>query len=146
MKMIGNWIAAAGLAGCLGLSTAALADGTAAPAAAPKGAAVLSTMEVTATVTKINHKTREVTLKAADGREASAAVAGAVARPGIYELRGGTSVAKHPVTIGTRSFTARTGKDRLAGRAGVDGVYVQTQAQRAPTIMVTGGHLFQLRH
>jgi hypothetical protein len=28
-------------------------------------------VEVTATVTKINHKTREVTLKAADGREAS---------------------------------------------------------------------------
>jgi hypothetical protein len=59
--------AAAGLAVCMLLSTALFAQG----AAAPKGAAVLSSEEVTATVTKINHKTREVTLKAADGREAS---------------------------------------------------------------------------
>jgi hypothetical protein len=78
MNKIGSWISAAGLAVFLGLSTAALAQGTAAPAAAPKGAAVLSTTEVTATVTKINHKTREVTLKAADGREADIVVDAAV--------------------------------------------------------------------
>jgi len=71
MKTYGYWITTAGLAGCLCLSTAALAQGSTAPAAAPRGEAVVSSVEVTAKVTKINHKTREVTLKAADGREAS---------------------------------------------------------------------------
>lgn len=66
-----NWIVAAGLAGCLCLSTAASGQATAAAAAAPQGAAVLSSVQVTATVIKINHKTREVTLKAADGHEES---------------------------------------------------------------------------
>jgi hypothetical protein len=70
MKVHSSWIVAAGL-GLLGLTTAAFAQGTAAPASPPKGAAVLSTVEVTATVIKIDHKTREVTLKAADGREAT---------------------------------------------------------------------------
>jgi hypothetical protein len=65
-KTHGHWIAVAGLAGCLCLSTAAQAQ-----ASAPKGAVVLGTVEVTATVTQIDHKTREVTLKAADGREVS---------------------------------------------------------------------------
>jgi hypothetical protein len=69
MRIHSYVVAVAGLSGFLGVSAPAFAQGTAAPA--PKGAAVLSTVEVTATVTKINHKTREVTVKAADGREAS---------------------------------------------------------------------------
>jgi Cu/Ag efflux protein CusF len=72
------WIAAAGLAGCLCISTAALGQTTAAPATAPQGAAVLSSVQVTATVTKIDHKTREVTLKAANGHEESLIVDKAV--------------------------------------------------------------------
>jgi hypothetical protein len=64
-KNYGYWIKAAGLAGCLCLSIAACQSG------APKGAMVVSQVDVTAEVTKINYKTREVTLKATDGREAS---------------------------------------------------------------------------
>jgi len=78
MKTYGSWITAAGLAGCLCLSTAAMAQGTAPPVAAPKGAAVLSSVDATATVMKIDHKTREVTLKASDGREQTFVVDAAV--------------------------------------------------------------------
>ena len=59
---------AASVAGALCLATAALAQ-DAKPAAPPMGEAVISSEQVTATVTKINHKTREVTLKASDGQE-----------------------------------------------------------------------------
>ena len=69
MKKRGCSIAAAGLAAWLCLSTAAWAQGSAAPAAAPKGEVVVGAVEVTATVTQINPKTREVTLKLADGSE-----------------------------------------------------------------------------
>ena len=43
--------------------------GAQASAAPPKGEAVLASVQVTATVAKINQKTREVTLKADDGQE-----------------------------------------------------------------------------
>ena len=46
-------------------------SGAAKPAAPVKGEAVVAAVEVTATVTKIDHKTREVTLKASDGQEYS---------------------------------------------------------------------------
>jgi hypothetical protein len=53
--------------------------GTAFAADAPKkGSAVLSSVDATATVMKIAHKTREVTLKAGDGREATFVVDTAV--------------------------------------------------------------------
>jgi len=78
MKTYGSWITAAGVAGCLCLSAAAMAQGTAVAADAPRGSAVLSSVDATATVMKIDHKTREVTLKAADGREASFVVDTAV--------------------------------------------------------------------
>jgi len=61
-------IAAACLAGTLFLATAAQAQ---APAAAPKGEAVIASTTVTATVTSIDQKTREVTLRSADGKEYS---------------------------------------------------------------------------
>jgi Cu/Ag efflux protein CusF len=41
------------------------------PATTPKGDAALATVTVTATVAKIDHKTRAVTLKAANGQEYS---------------------------------------------------------------------------
>ena len=69
MRKPGSWITAACVAGCLSLSTAARAEEPARPAAPPKGEAVVSSVQVTATVTKIDHKTREVTLKATDGKE-----------------------------------------------------------------------------
>jgi Cu/Ag efflux protein CusF len=42
-----------------------------APASSPKGEVVTASVEVTATVTKIDQKTREVTLKTDDGQEYS---------------------------------------------------------------------------
>ena len=56
---------AACVAMSLSLAAAALAQ---APAAAPKGEAALGAVQVTATVTHINHLTRRVTLKADDGQ------------------------------------------------------------------------------
>ena len=55
------------------LATAALAGDTAKPVAAepPRGEAVIGTHQATATVTKIDMETREVTVKTADGEEVS---------------------------------------------------------------------------
>ncbi len=53
------------------LATVSLAQSSAPAAAAPKGEAVIASSKVTATVTKIDHKTREVTLKREDGQEFS---------------------------------------------------------------------------
>jgi hypothetical protein len=62
MKILGFSMTAACVAGALCLAPQALSQ-------APKGDAVLSSMTVTATVTKINQKTREVTVKADDGQK-----------------------------------------------------------------------------
>jgi hypothetical protein len=50
------------------------------------------------------------------------------------------------VDIGRVLFTAHTGEDRSAGRAGMDGVDSRTQALRALAILVTGERVFQSRH
>jgi hypothetical protein len=68
MKNFRVALAATCLAGALATAGVALADD---PAAMPKGEAVLATAEVTATVIAIDHKTRNVTLRADDGREIS---------------------------------------------------------------------------
>jgi len=60
-KHCAHWIAAASLAGCLGLSTAASAQGS------PPAAGMVSSVDVTARVTHIDHKSRSVTLKGDDG-------------------------------------------------------------------------------
>jgi hypothetical protein len=52
--------------------------GAQAPAAPIASDTVMASKEVTATVTKINHKTREVTLKAPDGQEYSFVASDAV--------------------------------------------------------------------
>ncbi|MDQ1309964.1 MAG: hypothetical protein QG601_1234 [Pseudomonadota bacterium] len=57
---------AACLAATLCLATLAHAE---APAAEPKGEVMMASATVTATVLKINHETREVTVKAEDGEE-----------------------------------------------------------------------------
>jgi hypothetical protein len=61
-------IAVACTAGILGLAAVAQAE---APATAPQGESIVSKVEVTAKVARIDHKTREVTLVAEDGREFS---------------------------------------------------------------------------
>jgi Cu/Ag efflux protein CusF len=59
---------AACLAATLCLASVARAE---APAAAPRGEAVMASATVTATVVKVDQKTREVTLKGDDGKEFS---------------------------------------------------------------------------
>jgi hypothetical protein len=68
MKRFAKPMAAACAAGALSLAIVAHAQ---APAAAPSGEGVVASVEVTATVAKIDQQTREVTLKAEDGRELS---------------------------------------------------------------------------
>jgi Cu/Ag efflux protein CusF len=68
MTSFANSIAVACLAGALMSPSLAAAD---AATAAPEGEAVVSTVEATATVAKIDHKTREVTLRNDDGEEFS---------------------------------------------------------------------------
>ncbi len=109
---------AACLAGTLSLATVAgaataSAAPAATPAAAPTGEAVIASTTVTATVTKIDQKTREVTVKTEDGKESSFVAGPAVvnfdqmkvgdvitakyAEALVYEVKkGGTAVA--PVT------------------------------------------------
>ena len=71
MKISSCSTMAAFVAGLLCLAPMARAQAPAKPAAPVKGEAVVAAVEVTATVTKINHKTRAVMLKAADGQEYS---------------------------------------------------------------------------
>ena len=75
---IGFWMSAACVVGGLGVATAA-AQTPANPAPLAKGQAVLSSVTVTATVTRIDHQTREVTLRAQDGQEYSFVAGDAVA-------------------------------------------------------------------
>lgn len=71
MKETESLILGACLAAALCLSTAALAQTEARPAAGPEGEAVVSSTEVTATVVSVDQKTREVTLRKEDGTEYS---------------------------------------------------------------------------
>ena len=68
MKRFTSPVVAACAAGALSLAIVAYAE---APAAAPTGEGVMAKVELTAKVAKIDHKTREVTLKADDGQEYS---------------------------------------------------------------------------
>jgi hypothetical protein len=68
MKRFESPVAAACAAAALSLAIVAHAE---APAAAPTGEGIVSRVDVTATVAKIDQTTREVTLKADDGREFS---------------------------------------------------------------------------
>jgi hypothetical protein len=68
MKRFANPLAAACAAAALGLGVVAHAE---VPAAAPTGDGVVAKVEVTAKVAKIDQATREVTLRADDGREYS---------------------------------------------------------------------------
>jgi hypothetical protein len=68
MQGLNEWLKAGCLAGALCLAAVAQAQ---APAAAPKGEAMMSSVEVTATVLKVDQATREVTLKGDDGKEYS---------------------------------------------------------------------------
>jgi Cu/Ag efflux protein CusF len=71
MKICGYSTMAACVVVMLCVAPMALAQAPAKQAAPVKGEAVVSAVDVTATVTKINHKTRKVTLKASDGQEYS---------------------------------------------------------------------------
>jgi len=65
IKHSGSWMMAAVVAAAC-LSNVALGQ---TPASSPKGEVVVASVDVTATVAKIDHKTRVVTLKADDGQQ-----------------------------------------------------------------------------
>ena len=65
MKRIGAAVVAVCVAGSLGMATLATAES----AKPVSGTVASAAVQVTATVVEIDHKTREVTIKAADGRE-----------------------------------------------------------------------------
>lgn len=65
MRNMNSWVLALSVAGALRLVPAALAQQAPPP---PSGKAIVASVTVTATVTKIDQKTREVTLKASDGQ------------------------------------------------------------------------------
>lgn len=65
MKNFSNWKMAVPVAAALVLASVSLAQ------TLPKGQAVMSSVDITATVVKIDQKTREVTLKTNDGDEYS---------------------------------------------------------------------------
>lgn len=67
----GCWMRAACVAVALCVAPAALAQAPAKPADLPSGKVMAATVEITATVTRINHETREITLKDDKGRETS---------------------------------------------------------------------------
>ncbi len=110
---------AACVAGTLSLSTAALAQTAAKPAAPAKGEAVVSSTEVTATVLKVDQKTREVTLRKQDGTEYSFVAGDAVknlAQVNVgdvvvatyteavaYEVKKGGKAAGAETTVGARA-------------------------------------------
>jgi len=71
MKGTGTWMMASCAAVALCLASVALAEAPAQPTAPPKGEAMVASAEITATVTKIDQQTREVTLKTNDGKEYS---------------------------------------------------------------------------
>ncbi len=114
MKTNGSWITTAGLAGFLCLATAAWAAEPAKPAAAPQGEALLSSTTVTATVTAIDHKTREVTLKANDGQEVSFVV-GAAAKNLAQVNKGDVVTATY-----TEAVAYEVRKSGKAPRSGFD--------------------------
>ena len=68
MKSFRNFLTAACLVAATGLVTAVFAQ---TPATAPTGEGVMASVEVTATVIKVDQKTREVTVKTEDGKEHS---------------------------------------------------------------------------
>jgi len=120
MKAKQNWMILVGVAGCLALSASAWSQTASAPAAAPKGAAVLSTVQVTATVTKIDHKTRAVTLKAADGHEESLVVDKAVQN--LDQVKKGDVV--------TATYTEALAYEvRKSGKAGADTIVAAAAAK-----------------
>jgi Cu/Ag efflux protein CusF len=106
--------------GVLCLATVALAQEASKPAAPPKGEAVVASLEVTAKVTKINQKTREVTLKADDGQEYSF-----VADPAVKNL---AQVKKGDVVTATYT-EALAYEVKKGGKAGAEATVAGAAAQ-----------------
>lgn len=139
---------------CAGAACVANAAATQAPSAAPQGEAVLATTEVRATVTKIDQKTREVTLRTEDGRETTF-VAGPevknLAQVGVGDLvivtyaealayevhKGGTTVAP---TTAVAGGSAKAGSMPAAGiaRQTTATVVITAIDPKAPTVTFRG--------
>ena len=142
---------AACVAGAMFLASVALAE---APAAAPKGEAMMASVEVTATVTKIDQKTREVTVKMDDGQERSF-VAGeeaknlAQVKPGdritvtyaealVYEVKkGGAAVAPASAVAGKAAQPGMKPAGAIARQTTVT-VLITAIDPKAPSVTFKG--------
>ena len=142
---------AACVAGAMFLASVALAE---APAAAPKGEAMMASVEVTATVTKIDQKTREVTVKMDDGQERSF-VAGeeaknlAQVKPGdritvtyaealVYEVKkGGAAVAPASAVAGKAAQPGMKPAGAIARQTTVT-VLITAIDTKAPSVTFKG--------
>jgi Cu/Ag efflux protein CusF len=142
---------AACLAAILSLSTAAQA---AVPAAAPKGEAVMASATVTATVVKVDQKTREVTVKGEDGKEFSFVASEDVrnlaqVKPGdvvtatyvealAYEVKKGGTVVGPATVVG--GGAAQAGSRPAAGiaRQTTATVIITAIDPKAPSVTFTG--------
>jgi ribosomal 50S subunit-recycling heat shock protein len=137
------------------LASVALAETpAAAPAAAPKGEAMMASVEVTATVTKIDQKTREVTVKMDDGQERSF-VAGeeaknlAQVKPGdritvtyaealVYEVKkGGAAVAPASAVAGKAAQPGMKPAGAIARQTTVT-VLITAIDTKAPSVTFKG--------
>jgi Cu/Ag efflux protein CusF len=133
------------------MATAALAQ---APAAAPKGEAMMASMDVTATVMKIDHQTREVTLKTQDGEEYSFVASDEVrnlaqVQPGdlvtatysealVYEVKkGGTAADEGTVVAGAAAEPGSKPAGVIARQTAVT-VSITAIDPQAPSVTFTG--------
>jgi len=106
--------------GVLCFATVALAQEASKPAAPPTGEAVVAAVQVTAKVTKINQKTREITLRTDDGQEYSF-----VADPAVKNL---AQVKKGDVVTATYT-EALAYEVKKGGTAGADKTVAGAAAQ-----------------
>ena len=117
-------LAAVGLACILGLAAVAGAQTEhpkSAPAENPKGEAVVAALQVTATVAKIDQKTREVTLKAADGQEYTF-IADAAVKNLAQVKQGDVLVVTYAEALAYEVFkgNGETGAELVAGAAAAE--------------------------
>ena len=142
---------AACLAGALCFATVALAQ---TPAEAPKGEGVMASVDVTATVLKVDQKTREVTLRTEDGQEYSFVASDDVknlaqVKPGdvatvtyaealAYEVKkGGAAVAPATVVAGGSAEPGMKPKGAIARQTTVT-VLITAIDPKAPSVTFKG--------
>lgn len=151
MKSLRISVTTACMAAALCLASAATAQ---APATAPKGEGVVASVEVTATVTKVDQETREVTVRTEDGQERSFVASDDVknlpqVKPGdvitatyaeafVYEVKkGGTTVDAATAVAGGSAETGMKPAGAIARQTTVT-VLITAIDTKAPSVTFKG--------